>query len=249
MTTSSSKPRAAAAAPKAQSPYARFIPREELGSFESWSPGSLDAPAEPAPAAADAAAIQAQLAAARQAGYHDGYRDGLVALDSFKHAFARQTAAQVGQLVAAFDAELAALEPQMAQALTEAALQLARGVVRSELHARPELVAEVAQQALAAVLLSARHIRVLVHPDDLPLVEAGATELLAARGARLLPAAEVARGGCRVESDLGRIDASIEARWRQAAAMFGSELGWADAAASADPVAPVAAAPRAEGGA
>lgn len=54
MTTNSSKPRAAAA-PKPASPYTRFIPREELGSFAAWSPGNLEA-GEPAGAAAAAPA-------------------------------------------------------------------------------------------------------------------------------------------------------------------------------------------------
>jgi flagellar assembly protein FliH len=40
----------------------------------------------------------------------------------------------------------------------------------------------------------------------------------------LLADAAVTRGGCRVESDLGRIDASIEARWSQAAAALGQAL-------------------------
>jgi flagellar assembly protein FliH len=65
-----------------------------------------------------------------------------------------------------------------------------------------------------------------VHPDDHALVAAGAAEALQARGARLLADAQIERGGCRIDSDLGRIDATIEARWRQAAAVLGSELPW-----------------------
>jgi flagellar assembly protein FliH len=228
---------------KPPSPYARFIPREELGSFAAWSPGSLEAeppPAAEAAPAADTAAVQVQVAAARQSGYQDGYRDGLAALDSFKRSFAQQMTAQIGRLVAGFDAELSALEPQMAQALGEAALSLARGIVRAELHTRPEIVAEAAQQALAAVLLSARHIQVRVHPEDLPLVQSGAADALAARGARLQADAAVGRGGCRIESDLGRIDATLEARWRQAAALFGSERPWADEAGDSAPPAAAA---------
>ena len=39
--------------------------------------------------------------------------------------------------------------------------------------------------ALGAVMLSAKHITVLAHPQDLPLIAAGAEETLAARGARV----------------------------------------------------------------
>jgi len=216
--------------------YSRFIPREELGDFAAWSPdslhGALDAAPPAAPAAAEPAAAaadaQALIGAARSAGYQDGYRDGLVALDSFKQSFATQMTARIGQLVEAFDRQIGALEQAMAQAVARSAVQLARRVVRAELRAHPQQVAEAAQQAVNAVLLSARHIRVLVHPDDHALVAEGAAEALAARGARLLAHDDIERGGCVVESDLGQIDARIESRWRLAAAVLGSELPWAD---------------------
>ena len=119
----------------------------------------------------------------------------------------------------------------MAQAVAQAAVLLARRVVRAELQAHPEQVAEAATQAVNTVLQSAKHIRVLVHPDDQMLVAAGAAEALAARGARLLAQPGIERGGCLVESDLGQIDARIETRWQQAAMVLGSELPWHDTAA------------------
>lgn len=237
MTTTSSKafrnaaPPASAGPARTASPYSRFIPREELGAFAAWHPDTLNAELEPAAAAAppaEAAAPPAQVAAARQAGYQDGYRDGLVALDSFKQSFAMQMTTQLGQLVQSFHTQIDALEQQMAQAVAQAAVMLARRVVRAEIHAHPEQVAELATQAVNAVLQSARQIRVLVHPEDHALVASGAAEALQSRGARLLPHPDVARGGCIVESDLGRIDASIDIRWREAAATLGSELPWHD---------------------
>ena len=229
--------------PRMATPYSRFIPREELGSFAAWSPDTLnaelDAPLTPGAsggvsgaAPPDAPALQAQVAAARQAGYQDGYRDGLVGLDSFKQSFAAQQSTQLGELLRGFEAQLAALEPQLAQAVADAALLLAQRVVRAELHAHPEQVAQAAAQAVAAVLQSARQIRVLVHPDDHALVAAGAAEALQARGARLIAQADIERGGCLVESDLGQIDARIATRWEQAAAVLGSELPWRDGEAA-----------------
>lgn len=203
--------------------YTRFIPREELQDFAAWQPGAFGGTGATGAAPNDADRVeqqQAALAAARQDGYQAGYRDGLVALESFKRSFAQQMTAQIGQLVANFDAEFAALEVQMADSVARSAVALARQVVRSELAARPELVAGVAAEAVHAVLMSARHIRVLVHPDDHALVAGGAAEALGARGARLLADAGVARGGCRVESEIGVVDASIEALWAQAAAQL-----------------------------
>lgn len=219
---------------KPASPYQRFIPREELGDFATWQPGTFGgapgkgpneqaAPpaAPPEPTAAD---WQARVDTARQAGYQDGYRDGLVALENFKQSFAQQATSQIGALLQGFDEQLAALDGQIAQALAHSAVLLAQQVLRAELNSHPEVVARVAAEAVNAVMLSARHIAVHVHPADLPLVAEGAAEALQARGARLSADASIPRGGVRVESDVGEVDARIAARWAQAAAALGSTL-------------------------
>jgi flagellar assembly protein FliH len=233
---------------KPASAYARFIPREELGNFAAWTPGAVfdDPGAAATPAAAAAAEAreptapewQARVDAARQAGYQDGYRDGLVALDGFKQSFASQATAQIGALLDSFDAQLARLDQEIADAVKRTAVQLARQVLRQELQGNPALVARVACEAVDAVLLSARHISVHVHPLDLPLVADGAAEALQARGARLLARPDIERGGVLVESDLGAIDARIATRWAQAAAALGEGDPWHDGGSPAAPVVP-----------
>jgi flagellar assembly protein FliH len=222
---------------KQASSYARFIPREELGDFSSWMPGTLSGDGNaPTPGVRKAAPpevekpevpdISAQLHAARQAGYQDGYRDGLAALEQFKQSYAAQITAQVGQVTRAYGEELDAVQQEMARALAVTATQLARQIVRTELSARPELVAAVAQEALETLLMSARQITVRVHPDDHALVEQGAADALAQRGARLLADPTITRGGCLVESDIGVVDAGIATRWRRAVAVLGCEQPW-----------------------
>ena len=230
---------------KPANPYTRFIPREELGEVETWRPGNFGAGASGAAQPATAAATpveptvaewHARVQAARQAGYQDGYRDGMAALENFKQQFAAQATAQVGTMLDAFDRQFAAMDERLAQSLARSAVQLAREVVRSELITRPALVARVATDALAAVMLSAKHITVLAHPQDLPLIAEGAEETLAARGARLIADADIERGGVRIESDVGRVDASIAERWQQAVAGLAADVPWAppEPATSAD---------------
>lgn len=216
---------------KPSTAYTRFIPREELHEFAAWSPDSFSGHAGGAAAAEPAEPTtpewQAQVTAARSAGYQDGYRDGLVALEGFKQGFASQMSVQVGHLLDSLDRQFQGLEAQMAEAVAATAVRLARQVLRSELAGNPALVAHVATEAVGAVLLSARQITVLLHPQDLPLVAEGASETLQARGARLVADASIERGGCRVESDLGAIDARIAERWAQAASVLGAGQPWA----------------------
>jgi len=210
---------------------------------KSAAPANQAAPAPQAPAPDLTAALaaqradlladaQQQVAAARQQGYQDGYRDGLVALESFKESFATQTSSQMARVLQALDDDLGRLEQDMAGSVARVATELARQVVRSELAVRPALVAQVAREAVNAVLMSARHITVLVHPDDHALVAQGSEEALAARGARLLSHPSVARGGCRVESDAGVIDALVATRWTQATQALGSGVEWDDGEAA-----------------
>lgn len=230
--------------------YSRFIPREELSDFAAWSPDALQgapdrrppifAPAPPPPpAAAPAPTPEPQpdldelLHAARQSGYQDGYRDGMAALDAFKKSFAQQMSAQLGGLVKSFDSEFRELEEQMSETLASMAVELARQVVRSELSQRPELIARVAHDAVEALQLSARHVRVRVNPADLPLVLDGAGQEMQAREAQVLPDPEVPRGGCKVESDIGSVDATIAARWLQVTAAMGQDSLWEDRRAGA----------------
>lgn len=306
----------------APNPYARFIPREEVGSVKAWSPETFEQPApapkedggvrkptlaeraaaemrpsmkarsahhapqatgspapnaaarpahpsaqaahaqpaaakaKPAPvrrpivggvpgqaeaeeqaAAAAAAAAQAPavnvdalVQEARQAGYQDGYRNGLAALETYKQTQAAQMAAymsdQVGALAADFHHRLESLEQQLAGRIAGVALELARQVVRAELKQHPDVVVEVAEQALGALLASARQIVLRLHPEDHAMAQAQLAEMLAARGARLVPDAGIARGGCMVESDIAIVDATVEARWDRAAASMGHHAPW-----------------------
>ncbi|MFT3816235.1 MAG: FliH/SctL family protein [Rubrivivax sp.] len=229
-----------------RSAYARFIPREELGAVSNWRPGTIAGklgggarpqppvePPPPAPPGPTAEEWLAQVDAARTTGYEQGYRDGMAALESFKKSHAEQMERQVGQVLQSLDAEFDGLHAKAADAVTGVALQLARQVLRSELEIAPAHVARVAAEAVEAVLLSARHLTVQLHPQDLPLVAAGAEDVLKARGARLVAHPGIERGGCRVESDAGAIDARIATRWAQAAGALGSEQPWNDDEAAA----------------
>jgi flagellar assembly protein FliH len=219
--------------------YGRFIPKEEVNEAQVFrmdafggNPASkppISAPAPPeakAPPPPPPPHPRELLAAARQAGYQDGLRDGQASAEAFKQQHARQVAVQLGRLVEGFDAAFAELETQLADALTRASVALAQQVLREELRQHPEHIANLAREAVESLMLSARHVRVRVHPEDLPLVEAGAADVLRARGASLMADAAIERGGCFVESDIATVDARIAQRWRVAAGSLGQRSEW-----------------------
>ena len=215
-------PKAASPKPAVRRPVVGGMP----GQAEAQQREAEAPPPPPAPN------IDELVNKARQEGYQDGYRNGLAALESYKQTQAAQMAAhmsdQVGALASDFHQRLESLEQQLAGRIAGVALELARQVVRTELKIHPELVVDVAEQALGALLASARQVIVRLHPEDHALALPHLSEMLHARGARMVPDASLNRGGCVVESDIAVIDAAIEARWDRAAAAMGYEAPWHD---------------------
>ncbi len=97
--------------------------------------------------------------------------------------------------------------------VVELAVDLARRVIGAELALRPEAVADVCAHALR-LARRARDVVVRVHPDDLAAVTAARPALLEAAGrsggVAFQSDPDVGRGGCIVESELGRVDARLE---------------------------------------
>lgn len=245
---------------------ARFIPREELGPVARWMPGRLDsrgvpvpepAPPPPPDPKAEQAAREAEQARAaqeallrrvadeafergRQQGHQEGVQVGRAEANELMARFREQYLSDAGVPVARvleqFQHQLDLLEQAMARRVAGIALQVARQVVRTELHTPAAVVIAVTQEALDDVLLSARHITVRLHPADLLLVEQGCAEVFTARGVRVLPDSQVERGGCLVESDLGAVDARIGTRWARAVAALGP-VPAGDASAAPDALA------------
>lgn len=187
-------------------------------------------PATPPEPTVPQAQVDVLVKDSRQSGYQDGYRDGLAALESYKATQSAQMAAfmsdQVGALVADLHQRLEQLEAQLSGRIAGVALELARQVVRSEITQRPELIVQVAEDAMAALLASARDVTLRMNPEDLRVAQGSLEDVLATRGARAVADPHVAPGGCVVESDIAVVDASVQARWGRAAAAMGSAMPW-----------------------
>ena len=229
--TASAKPAAATARPAPKPAPKANVTSIKRQPLVGGMPGEEAPPPPPPPAPPEPSPNVDELVdKAHKSGYQDGYRNGLIALESYKQTQAAQLAAymndQIGALASDFHHRLESLEQQLAGRIAGVALELARQVVRSELDQRPEAVLTVAEEALSVLLSSAKQIVVRLNPDDHALAQGSLTDVLQARGARLLPDAAVTRGGCVVESDIAVVDASVEARWFRAAAAMGSQTEW-----------------------
>jgi len=94
-------------------------------------------------------------------------------------------------------------------------MTVARHLVRRELKTDSGVVVSVVREAVALLPASVRRIRVFLHPEDAGLVRQ-ALSVSSDDGDelrwRIIEEPTLTRGGCRVESEDSRIDATVEAR-------------------------------------
>lgn len=138
-------------------------------------------------------------------GYAAGHAEGLAA----GRKYLEEAAGRFAGLLEGLHAPLLGQEEALREALLEVTAQIARAVVRAELAIRPESVAHVIEEALAALPLGARNVRVYVSPADRVLLEDfGAGEAVPA----LRVDESLAPGDCRVESAESLVDFRRSAR-------------------------------------
>ena len=125
--------------------------------------------------------------------------------------------ASLGELVAGMRHERENLVRLHQPELVNIAFAIAQRVVRAELAAAPEAVTRAVEDALARVGVR-DEIRIYVSPQDAALVERYLQEArpggVESGHLKLEPDASIARGGCRLESEAGTIDATIEGQMR-----------------------------------
>lgn len=159
----------------------------------------------------DHAARQAQLAELeREAfakGFAQGEKAGQEAADQRSEAMVRRLTQTLQELTDLRARMIHQTERQMVQL----SLAVARRVVHREVSLDPDLLVAMARVALDR-LGEAAKITVRLNPDDYQLTGASRTAQLNASNVTVVADGRIPRGGCRVESDLGILDAGIDAQ-------------------------------------
>lgn len=97
------------------------------------------------------------------------------------------------------------------QALLNLVIAVARPVVARELSLDSKHILAVVRQALAALPPSRDNVRIFVNPGDVALLNEAQER--AGEAWRVLPDDQVAKGGCRVETQQSLVDFTVERRF------------------------------------
>jgi flagellar assembly protein FliH len=177
----------------------------------------------PAAAAIDEAELAARIAALERdafaKGFAQGERAGAEAARERGEAMLRRLTQTLEELTTVRAQMIHQTERQMVQL----ALAVARRIVHREVSLDQDLLIAMARVALERLGESAE-VTVRLHPEEFEAISASRAADWTGTSVKVVADARVGRGGCRVESDFGMLDAGIDAQIQELArALLGEE--------------------------
>jgi flagellar assembly protein FliH len=217
------------------------IRAKDINAFDRWSLPSFDSDqAEPEPLAETPPEPEEEprsedvlledvkpltleeLEAIRQDAYNEGFRIGekdgfhagqLKAKAEAEVALAERLA-RLERLMTHFLEPIAEQDRNLEHALVTLVSQLGREVIQRELLMDSSQLRDVLREALKLLPMGAGNVRIHVNPQDFELIKS--LRERHEESWRILEDGNLLAGGCRIETEHSRIDASIETRLAQA---------------------------------
>jgi len=159
-------------------------------------------------------------------GFQQGYREGREQGEKEGFEEARQSLnAEIGhfrQMMDLLAEPLSQLDEQVEQELVGLSMAVARQLVRRELKTDPGQIVAVVRDALALLPVSQRTATLTMHPEDAELVRSALHLDRVSVPWEIVEEPLISRGGCRVETEVSCIDATVESRL---AAVIATALG------------------------
>ncbi|MCE8014798.1 flagellar assembly protein FliH [Halomonas sp. MCCC 1A17488] len=150
----------------------------------------------------------------RHEGHAQGLKEGRQEAEQELKRRTHEVVTPLKPLAEQFANALATLDDEIATDLVELALATGQQLAGEALKARPRQVLELVKALLHTEPPLVGQQRLWLNPQDHKLVEEHLGVELAAAGWKLQPDAQLTRGGCRVTSANGELDATWETRWQ-----------------------------------
>lgn len=148
-------------------------------------------------------------------GYAAGKKQAEAEVEAAYKTRCETTLAPLNQMLGMLDTAMKRMDEQLAESLVQLAVTVGRQLAGEALQAHPdEILALVREIIHEDPFIKDRPI-LLLHPEDAEIVEQYLSDELKAHGWRVRLDEKLERGGCRLVSAQGEIDATIEARWER----------------------------------
>jgi flagellar assembly protein FliH len=172
-----------------------------------WTVPDMESPVAPQKMATVGGLADLQAEAHKEA-FEQGLAEGRSAGRAEVQAQVERLAGMFYDLAKPFEA----LDAEVERELLTLAMALARQIVRRELKTDPTQIIGIIREAIAALPVATRDVRVHLHPEDAAVVKQHLAPTENERAWTIIEDPVMARGGCQITSSTSRIDARLETR-------------------------------------
>lgn len=125
------------------------------------------------------------------------------------------------------EAEIPTLDTSIAENILDLALVLAQQMTCKAVAFNPKIILTILNEAILALPREARGwLRIYVHPEDAAMLRGALASRLNDDEHRIIEDLEISRGGCRLVSRMGELDATLEGRWHVLLKNLGRDASW-----------------------
>lgn len=196
------------------------IIRDDAVRFTQWQPPQVRRQGEAAVGEPRGLLTAAELDEIQKAAHDEGFEQGRKEGLAFGHREGLEEGrAEIGTRIARLDQMLQALErpfeeldQQIEDEIVSLVINMVRQLIRREVKLDPGQIVGVVREALGVLPVSARNIRVVLHPEDAGLVRDAYALGDHDQKWQIIEDPVIQRGGCRIHTDTSQIDATLDSR-------------------------------------
>lgn len=196
------------------------IIRSDDAEVTQWQPPHMRRKGERVADESSGLLTAAQLDQIQKAAHAEGFEQGRKEGQAYGHregleegrAASRAKIERLDELLHALDKPFEQLDQQVENEIVTLVISMVRQLIRREVKLDPGQIVGVVREALGILPISARNIRVVLHPEDAELVRQAYRLGDHDQKWQIVEDPVIQRGGCRIQTDTSQIDATLDSR-------------------------------------
>lgn len=186
----------------------KVVSPDQTNDYQRWELPDVD---DPSATHYSRLLTAGQIEKIQKQAYDEGFNQGRQEGYSAGQTLVNQHASRLKTILDLLSAPLAELDEVVIQQMLDLVTTIARQVIRRELRADPGQVIGVVRECIKALPIATRKVFIYLHPEDADLVRnAFSIDENMEEGWKIIEDPVLTRGGCRVEAEHSKIDASVE---------------------------------------